>query len=91
MENHEEEVEEREMAEEEGAEEEQVEGDDVTSLTLERVAAAKQFIESHYKAHMKHIQDRKERYIGIFYVSNNICILHVDYIYIIHLILFFFV
>ncbi|TYH15331.1 hypothetical protein ES288_A05G033100v1 [Gossypium darwinii] len=61
MENHEEEVKEREMTEEEGAEEEQEEGDDVTSLTLERVAAAKQFIESHYKAHMKHIQDRKER------------------------------
>ncbi|OMO67265.1 hypothetical protein CCACVL1_20668 [Corchorus capsularis] len=33
----------------------------VTSLTLERVAAAKQFIESHYKAHMKHIQERKQR------------------------------
>ncbi|EOY30371.1 PREDICTED: serine/threonine-protein kinase 38 isoform X1 [Theobroma cacao] len=33
---------------------------EVTSLTLERVAAAKQFIESHYKAQMKHIQERKE-------------------------------
>ncbi|KAE8667075.1 serine/threonine-protein kinase CBK1-like isoform X3 [Hibiscus syriacus] len=47
--------------EEEVLEEEQEEWDGVTSLTLERVAAAKQFIESHYKAHMKHIQDRKER------------------------------
>ncbi|KAL4335547.1 hypothetical protein GQ457_07G039810 [Hibiscus cannabinus] len=47
-------MENREEVEEEGA-------DGVTSLTLERVAAAKQFIESHYKAHMKHIQDRKER------------------------------
>ncbi|KAK8550325.1 hypothetical protein V6N12_039039 [Hibiscus sabdariffa] len=47
-------MENREEEEEEGA-------DGVTSLTLERVAAAKQFIESHYKAHMKHIQDRKER------------------------------
>ncbi|XP_031373133.1 serine/threonine-protein kinase 38-like [Punica granatum] len=32
-----------------------------STLTMERVAAAKQFIESHYKAQMKHIQDRKER------------------------------
>lgn len=32
-----------------------------SSLTMERVAAAKQFIESHYKAQMKHIQERKER------------------------------
>ncbi|KAM1173894.1 hypothetical protein FF1_026517 [Malus domestica] len=32
-----------------------------SSLTLERVAAAKQFIEGHYKAQMKHIQDRKQR------------------------------
>ncbi|KAL6986637.1 non-specific serine,threonine protein kinase, partial [Sarracenia purpurea var. burkii] len=30
-----------------------------SSLTLERVAVAKQFIENHYKAHMKHIQERK--------------------------------
>lgn len=33
-----------------------------SSLTMERVAAAKQFIENHYKAQMKHIQERKERY-----------------------------
>ncbi|XP_010541082.1 PREDICTED: serine/threonine-protein kinase tricorner [Tarenaya hassleriana] len=32
-----------------------------SSLTLEKVAAAKQFIESHYKAHMKHIQQRRQR------------------------------
>jgi len=28
---------------------------------MERVAAAKKFIESHYKSQMKHIQERKER------------------------------
>lgn len=33
-----------------------------SSLTLERVAAAKKLIEDHYKSHMKHIQDRKQRY-----------------------------
>ncbi|KAK8513751.1 hypothetical protein V6N12_052919 [Hibiscus sabdariffa] len=58
MENQEHEVEEKELSEEEEEEEEE---EGVTSLTLERVAAAKQFIESHYKSHMKHIQDRKER------------------------------
>lgn len=33
----------------------------VSSLTMEKVAAAKQFIESHYRAQRKHIQERKER------------------------------
>lgn len=32
-----------------------------SSLTMERVAAAKKFIENHYRAQKKHIQDRKER------------------------------
>ncbi|XP_043720061.1 serine/threonine-protein kinase tricornered isoform X2 [Telopea speciosissima] len=32
-----------------------------SSLTRERVAAAKQFIENHYRSHMRNIQDRKER------------------------------
>ncbi|KAM7513007.1 hypothetical protein LguiB_011882 [Lonicera macranthoides] len=32
-----------------------------SSLTLERAAAAKKFIENHYKAQMKHIQERKQR------------------------------
>ncbi|KAM7257951.1 hypothetical protein ACFE04_013692 [Oxalis oulophora] len=37
-------------------------GDDVgSSLTMERVAAAKQYIENHYKAHMKHFHERKQR------------------------------
>lgn len=33
-----------------------------SSLTLEKVAAAKQYIENHYKAQRKHIQERKERF-----------------------------
>jgi hypothetical protein len=38
------------------------EGDDVVStLTMERVEAAKKFIENHYRSQMKHIQERKER------------------------------
>lgn len=61
---------ERQNKAEEGMEEGQVgpssgesadDGQVGSSLTLERVAAAKQFIESHYKAQMKHIQDRKQR------------------------------
>lgn len=36
-----------------------------SSLTLERVAAAKKYIEDHYRSHMKHIQQRKERLISV--------------------------
>ncbi|KAF4367049.1 hypothetical protein G4B88_016761 [Cannabis sativa] len=32
-----------------------------SSLTMEKVAAAKQFIENHYRAQMKNIKERKER------------------------------
>ncbi|MCD7467835.1 hypothetical protein HAX54_005481 [Datura stramonium] len=35
-----------------------------SSLTMEKVAAAKQFIENHYKTQMKSIQERKERASG---------------------------
>lgn len=49
---------EEEEEEEAKAEEEREVG---SSLTMERVAAAKQFIENHYRAQRKHIQERKER------------------------------
>jgi serine/threonine kinase 38 len=32
-----------------------------STLTMERVAAAKKFIENHYRSQMKNIQERKER------------------------------
>lgn len=53
---------EREM---EDLEEEEKVGEEVlgSSLTMEKVAAAKKFIENHYRAQMKNIQERKERYI----------------------------
>lgn len=35
-----------------------------SSLTMEKVAAAKQFIENHYRAQMKNIQERKERFVS---------------------------
>lgn len=33
-----------------------------SSITRQKVAAAKQYIESHYKSQMKNLQERKERY-----------------------------
>jgi serine/threonine kinase 38 len=39
---------------------EEAEGE-ASTLTMERVAAAKKFIENHYRSHMKNIQERKER------------------------------
>ena len=50
------------VEEEEEEEEEEEIGVVGSSLTLEKVAAAKQFIENHYKAQKKHIQERKERF-----------------------------
>lgn len=47
------------IQEEESGTDEEVLG---SSLTMEKVAAAKQYIENHYKAQNKNIQDRKERY-----------------------------
>ena len=40
-----------------------------SSLTMEKVAAAKQFIESHYKAHMKLVQERKQRSLSFPFFS----------------------
>lgn len=41
-----------------------------SSLTMEKVAAAKQFIENHYRAQMKNIQERKERYVELnFFIT----------------------
>lgn len=51
-------MEEEYESEKEEEEEEVIEG---SSLTMKKVAAAKQFIENHYKSHMKNIRDRKER------------------------------
>lgn len=33
-----------------------------SSITRQKVAAAKQYIENHYKSQMKSLQERKERY-----------------------------
>ena len=36
--------------------------DEASNITKQRVAAAKQYIEKHYKEQMKNLQERKERY-----------------------------
>lgn len=48
--------------------EEEEKGEEVlgSTLTMEKVAAAKKFIENHYRAQRKNIQERKERYISKF-------------------------
>jgi serine/threonine kinase 38 len=44
---------------------EEVEGEgEASTPTMERVTAAKKFIENHYRSHMKNIQERKERYFS---------------------------
>ncbi|XP_065849282.1 uncharacterized protein [Euphorbia lathyris] len=57
--NHNEEEHDEDVGHMAGDEEE--EGEAGSSLTLERVAAAKIFIENHYKSQMKHIQQRRLR------------------------------
>ena len=49
-----------------GEREEEVLG---SSLTMEKVKAAKKFIENHYRAQMKNIQERKERFCYGFSLS----------------------
>lgn len=46
----------------------------VSTITMERVAAAKKFIENHYRSQMKHIQERKERYIFVWFRSICFCL-----------------
>lgn len=47
-------------------------------LTLERVAAAKNFIENHYRSHMKDMQKRRER----LSIHTHTCMHVIFYIYI---------
>lgn len=37
--------------------------EEASNVTKQRVAAAKQYIENHYKEQMRNLQDRKERYV----------------------------
>lgn len=44
----------------------QMDEEALSNITKQKVAAAKQYIENHYKEQMKNLQERKERYINIF-------------------------
>lgn len=47
--------------------------EEASNVTKQRVAAAKQYIENHYKEQMRNLQDRKERYVilaSIFFMSH---------------------
>lgn len=37
--------------------------EEASNVTKQKVAAAKQYIENHYKEQMKNLQERKERYV----------------------------
>lgn len=41
---------------------EQTDEEALSNITKQKVAAAKQYIENHYKEQMKNLQERKERY-----------------------------
>lgn len=45
---------------------ESISTEEASNLTKQRVAAAKQYIENHYKEQMRNLQERRERY-GIPY------------------------
>lgn len=38
--------------------------EEASALTKQRVAAAKQYIENHYKEQMRNLQERRQRYIA---------------------------
>ena len=57
-----------------------------SNVTKQKVAAAKQYIESHYKKQMKSLEERKERYdFRAYLLSNDYCWLtfqvHIVHIY----------
>lgn len=40
-----------------------------SSFTMEKVAAAKNFIENHFKSHMKDMQQRRQRYLYLYVIA----------------------
>ena len=47
-----------------------VDDESLSNVTKQKVAAAKQYIENHYKEQMKSLQERKERYISFHDLKN---------------------
>lgn len=61
---------------------------DLSNVTKQKVAAAKQYIENHYKEQMKNLQERKERYIPFHSCSPSLFAFLLNYQF--NLKLFFF-
>ena len=53
--------------EEEGNNEANMDEEALSNVTKQKVAAAKQYIENHYKEQMKNLQERRERYGFLIY------------------------
>ena len=47
----------------------EMDGEALSNATKQKVAAAKQYIENHYREQMKNLQERKERYAPPFFLS----------------------
>lgn len=50
--------------------------EEASNITKQKVAAAKQYIENHYKEQMKNLQERKERYVLAFTCFKSSFIIH---------------
>lgn len=51
--------------------------EEASNLTKQRVAAAKQYIENHYKEQMKNLQERRERYGTLFDLLYLDCVIYI--------------
>lgn len=47
-----------------GSNEESTDEEALSNVTKQKVAAAKQYIENHYKEQMKNLQERRERWVN---------------------------
>lgn len=53
-----------------GSNEESTDEEALSNVTKQKVAAAKQYIENHYKEQMKNLQERRERWVYGGYFSS---------------------
>lgn len=54
-----------------GSNEESTDEEALSNVTKQKVAAAKQYIENHYKEQMKNLQERRERWVYGGYFSSR--------------------
>lgn len=55
-----------------GGGEDDISGEEASNITKQKVAAAKKYIENHYKEQMKNLQERKERYLKVLVKLHNL-------------------